>query len=335
MLRRLVLLPLLAAAAFALPAVASASSTASQSPFGDDVTIIPAWRLSTSTDFWGGAYTVAGGEQVHVFTSDVFPVDEAANQAVADFLARTVHGSELSTVQVFRVSSREITEICGSADALACYDPTTFEIVTPAEDISSDLSADSALLHEYGHHVAENRVNAPWPAVDWGTKRWATYENVCRDSSRGDVSPGDEGARYPLNPGEGFAEAYRVLNEARLQLPEAPWLAVSHRFFPDATALGLIRQDVLQPWEHRTVVRLSGRLAPKRSRTYRIKTPLDGDFTVRWPAGIRLQVLGASSRRTGRTRERVARVCGQRTVRVRATDIAKRKLRYRLTVAKP
>jgi len=60
------------------------------------------------------------------------------------------------------------------------------------------------LAHEYGHHVSANRSNPPWQAVDWGPKRWATYLGVCPHAVRGEMFPGDEGAAYELNPGEGW-----------------------------------------------------------------------------------------------------------------------------------
>ena len=58
-------------------------------------------------------------------------------------------------------------------------------------------------------------------SVDYGTKRWASYENVCaRKIAAGVLFPGAEDvAPYMLNPGEAFAETYRVLNEQKLGLP--------------------------------------------------------------------------------------------------------------------
>ena len=45
------------------------------------------------------------------------------------------------------------------------------------QDVGTTTAA-SVLTHEYGHHIADSRQNPPWPSVNWGTKRWASYENV-------------------------------------------------------------------------------------------------------------------------------------------------------------
>src|SRR5262249_40290116 len=224
---------------------------------------------------------------------------------------------------------------CGSTDALACYDPQTGTIATPADD-SSDVSAKSALLHEFGHHIANARRNPPWHAIDRGPKRWATYENVCVESKKGKMFPGAEADlnEYRRNPGEGWAEAYRVFNEQRLGLPAFPWQAVNRAlFYPDATALQLVQDDVLHPWLKRTTSTIAGRLLKNRTRTYSIPTPLDGSFTVTAPAGLRLSVLGKSSTLTSGARSVNTEVCGQRTLRVRVT--AKRAESYTLRVARP
>ena len=47
-----------------------------------------------------------------------------------------------------------------------------------------------------------------------------------------------------LNPGEAFAETYRLLNEQRLALPQESWDIVTRSLFPDATALSLLEQDI-------------------------------------------------------------------------------------------
>ena len=48
------------------------------------------------------------------------------------------------------------------------------------------------------------------------------------------------GEHYRLNPGEAFAETYRVLNEQKLGLPQEQWNIVTTSLFPDATALSLL-----------------------------------------------------------------------------------------------
>jgi hypothetical protein len=322
------LLPLLVLGALLVPATAQASSGDPRFP---DISLAQSLRLSALAT-WGGEYTVSDGYKVHVETSDVYPVDDAANQRVADFLDSALHGPEIQTVTIVRVSPSEITQDCGSADALACYSPDMKTIVTPVEPATADFTPQAALLHEYGHHVANSRRNPPFNSVDYGPKRWATYENVCAQTQRGNFHPGAESfPEYTLNPGEGWAEAYRVVNEARLGLTQED-IVVSSRFQPNAKAASLVTQDVVSPWKQGPSSMLTGRLAAGRSRTYRVSTPLDGNFSVRGPAGLRLSLLGAIKTKAA-PRSASGWVCGKRSVQVRVT--AKRALRYRLTVTKP
>jgi hypothetical protein len=319
------LLPLLVLGAMLVPATAQASSGDPRFP---DISLAQSLRVSALAT-WGGEYTVADGYQVRVLTSDVYPVDDAANQRVADFLDSALHGPEIQTVTIYRVSPSEITQECGSADALACYAPDMKSIVTPVEPATADFTPQAALLHEYGHHVANSRRNPPFVSVNYGPKRWASYENVCALTRSGRLHPGAESfPEYTLNPGEGWAEAYRVVNEARLGLPQED-IVVSSRFQPNARAASLVTQDVVNPWKQGPSSTLTGRLAAGRSRTYRVSTPLDGNLSVRGSGDIRLSVLGL---RSG-SRSVKTEICGQRSVKIRVT--AKRALRYRLTVTKP
>ena len=299
-----------------------------------DARLVPGSRLlASAAGFWGGEYVARSGERVTVYTSDSYPVDQSENQALADFLAGAIHGPELSTVTIYRMSQDEIDANCGDA-ALACYSLEGRAILTPADDISPQVSREGALLHEYGHHVAGARRNTPWSAIDWGTKRWASYLNVCSLERRGEMFPGSQDReRYRLNPGEGFAEAYRVLNERQLGLQESSWQAVSLDFFPNATAFRLVREDVQRPWLRATTSSFAGRLAAGRSRTYRVATPLDGGLVVRAPAGLRLELLRGSSRLKRGTRSLAWPICGQRALRLRVT--ADRTTSFRLRVTKP
>lgn len=285
----------------------------------------------------GGTYTTATGEQVRVLASDRYPVDDARNQRWADFLARLVHGSELATVTLVLALPFEVHAVCGS-ESLACYALGAGVIYASADPIFG-VAPESTIAHEYAHHIASARLNAPWSAFDWGTKRWATYEGICAAEEAGRVAPGDQGARYAVNPGEAFAEAYRVLNERRLGLTESPWEFVDPMFTPDERALQLLEQDVLDPWQAATTIRRSGRATPTRAAVVKLQTPLDGRLaaTVRSPTPVQVElVLGGTvlSRATGRVAAVRATVCGTRTatLRIRSTDGA---VRYTATVARP
>ncbi len=212
-------------------------------------------------------------------------------------------------------------------------------LVAPGENPFADTSAEGVIAHEYGHHVASFRSNAPWTAVDTGTKRWASYIQVCSRTQRGELFPGAESLpNYRLNPGEGFAEVYRLLNERRLGLAESPWGVVSNALLPDDTALSLVEQDVLQPWTGTTATKFSG----TRNHSYSVATPLDGTLTVRLTAAgkktrYRVDVLLGSRRVVRKTGASVAApttICGQRTAQIRLTRTAGTG-GYALTVIKP
>jgi hypothetical protein len=283
--------------------------------------------------FWGGAYTTRTNEQVSVFSSPTYAVDQAVNQRWADFLASLVHGPELATVRVYRAPAAEVARLCGgNVDVRGCYDRG--RIVTLGED--ADLTAAAVLAHEYGHHVAANRTNAPWPGLAWGTKRWSSYINVCRHARAKEWWPGAEAPLvYFYNPGEGFAEAYRLLNERRLGLPESPWSIVDPVFRPDARALQLIERDVVDPWRANRTVTLSGKLtASRRVRTFRVATPLDGTLTASVTGGARVDVLTGKRRLAGGSARVETEVCGVRTTALRVTRTVGRGA-FRLTISLP
>jgi hypothetical protein len=286
---------------------------------------------------WGGTYTTASGEQVRVLVSDSYPQDETRPQSWAEFLSRLLHGSELSAVTLYIAPYNEIQHICGRS-ALACYDSGRDTIYAPGEQVSDNITAESVVAHEYAHHVAANRSNLPWVALDYGTKRWASYANICARAEAGELHPGDEMQAYELNPGEGFAEAFRVLNERRLGLSESPWTIVDRRFFPDDEALARIEQDVTQPWQP-TPVSLRGRVARRATRTLAVATPLDGRLavTVRTSSKVRAElVVGGRvvATRSGRAASFTATVCGTRSATVRIRPAAKAAT-YTLTASRP
>jgi hypothetical protein len=159
--------------------------------------------------------------------------------------------------------------------------------------------------------------------------------------------PGAEDERhYARNPGEAFAETYRVLTERRLTLPEAEWRVVTPLLLPDATALAAVEQDVVTPWSVGTTTRFSGAIARRgpRSRTFSLATPLDGSLqaTVRFAAGRRVtlelvsggKVLGRTSSRSGTVIGRTT-VCGRRAHSVRVSTPAGVATQFALAVSRP
>src|SRR2546426_3477168 len=218
--------------------------------------------------YWGGQYRTAAGELVTIYASNSYPVDPALGQRWADLLGSLVHGSEISTVTVLLATPTQIAPVCG-ADAVACYSPQGAVLYTPGEDPGTDLSAEAVITHEYGHHVAANRTNAPWTALDTGPKRWASAMQVCARARTGELFPGAEDpTHYTLNPGEGWAETYRVLNERKAGIPEAPWQIVTQALYPTAAALTAAEQDVTNSWQSGTATTQTAALSLTRSEEH-------------------------------------------------------------------
>ena len=280
------------------------------------------------TGWTGGRLATATGEPVTVYVSDSYPPEQVAPQPWAEFFAGLPHGRELESVVVRIAPLSEVTAVCG-ADAAGCYwnNELTF-----AGEQAGDATPEDTARHEYGHHIAANRTNPPWRAVDWGTKRWSTIEQVCSRVKAGTAFPGNESERYALNPGEAFAEAYRVLAEQKAGATLSSWGIVDGSFYPDPAALSALDLDVSKPWLAPTTSTVRGRFAAEgpRRRLLPIATPLDGQLTVelRLPSGRldKLELLSAGGSVLARglwagtsTRRLSYTVCGQRRLSLRVT----------------
>jgi hypothetical protein len=304
-----------------------------------------ATRAGPLPGFSGGAYTTPTGETVQIYSSPEYAADPDFNQRWANFLGSLPHGSELSQLTVYFAPLDRVHQVCGIR-ALACYDGESETIFSTGDDVPDRATAQSILAHEYGHHIAQNRSNPPWDAVDWGTKRWATYMNVCERAKAGTLFPGDEGDHYQLNPGEAFAEDYRVLVEQQDGLPASPWLAVDGSLYPDGTALQLVQEDIADPWAGDTTATYTNGFRPGSgiARVYSLAMPYDGVFavTLRGPAGSSYDLrlfdtsgrLLASAVSTRRVKTLRYSVCGQRTLQLRVRR-SKGFGPYTLAVSKP
>jgi hypothetical protein len=304
MLRRALRSALLASLALAVaPGSASALVDASQG--------------QRAGGWWGGTYTVSTGEQVRVLLSDSYPADEARAQHWAETLAQLVHGPELSRLTAHFAPIDEVRRLCGPS-AAGCYSPTDQSLLVPGESLPG-LSAESVLAHEYGHHVANNRANPPWNGLDWGPKRWASYQRICPRARAGTAFPGTP-ARYRLQPGEAFAEAYRVFIETRAGAVDFSWSIVDGSFRPDASALKVVEQDVLRPWEPTTLV-LRGRPGRRAGGIHErlLALPYDGVLAARvTPRAHRLQVVDPFSGRVLARGGSLSRtICGERSLLLR------------------
>lgn len=325
---------LLAAAALLLVAAAApvraeeagAAVTAGRLHLAAHSTLEPGGaRLLRRAGWAGGSYTTSTGERVTVLVSTAYVDPEALGRRWANFLAGLIHGFELALVRAYVAPLAEVEEFCEHR-VLGCYGSNTLVSIGDQVD---DVTAEEVMRHEYGHHVAANRQNPPWAAVDWGTKRWASAADICARVAGQTAFPGDEGLYYSRNPGEAFAEAYRVLNEVRGGSRAFSWTLADPSFSPSERELVAIEDDVLRPWAPSPQRLITGRLAAgARTWTRSIATPLDGDLelSLRMPVGAAhtlalLDSRGAVLARGHWTGSGVRtlryRICGERSLRVR------------------
>ena len=288
---------------------------------------------------WGGSYPTgdAGGPSVQIQLSDAYPVDQTVPQAWATFLGTLVHGPELGKLTLRLAPVDEVEQVCGT-DSLACYDPQSETIVASPDDQPGSPPAHEIVMHEYGHHIANNQSDAPYRAEDYGTKRWASYENICARAAAGQLAPGNEGFDYSVNPGEAFAEAYRVLNLTREDVMTISWPLVERALYPDAKALALLQQDILDPWTGPTSRHLRGSFGYGTTRTFVVLTPLDGTFTAHLhaPTGSTMSLVvsdGASVISRGRSLH--VNVCGERRLVLRVVRPSGRGGAFSIDVTKP
>ncbi|HSJ17843.1 MAG TPA: hypothetical protein VK920_07100 [Solirubrobacterales bacterium] len=263
-------------------------------------------------------YDDGDGHSISVQVSRAYGNRVQMASRLAAFLGGLLHGDEMEQLGAIVATPLEIRHLCGGG-ALACYSPAGEQMVVSGEDAPpGEPPRELVIAHEYGHHLATNRSNRPWSALDRGTKRWSTHERICRGIERGEIRP----SNYFQNPGEAFAEAY-----AFRHYPDAiGWQWEIAR--PDAAAFGAIAADVSFPWTRSTSIGWSGELDRRDPReVMRVETPLDGRLKLRLdgPRGADFDLALLAPRR-GRVLDRARgpgpdhtvrhTVCGQRAVRV-------------------
>jgi hypothetical protein len=266
-------------------------------------------------------------------------------QPIADFLGTLVHGPEMELLTVQLDTPSQIEFDCGYG-AVACYYSAEDKAVINGSDTLAreGASREFVLAHEYGHHVAHHRESpAPFPAaIDWGTPRWSSYENVCRRSRAGALFPGNEGLHYFRDPGEAFAESFAFL---RFPHSGVPWRWLD-ALEPDRRALEAIREDTLHPWSGRYAFGLRGRLPPRRrgAAVRAFRTPLDGVVSLR-PAERRrydLDLLNSDGRLLRSSRHGFSfghqlnfTVCGQSRLRVAVRSSRRAGGAFKLQIQRP
>src|SRR3954451_4227834 len=268
------LLPRRRLAVLALPALLAFPAAASAEPFKDKVitgAIAHASKIDGTTHMYP---TGDGSISIPVTLASTYTGDPAVAQTYATFLGTLPHGPELASLKVIVVPSSEVATDCGgqpSDGILACYGSDDQTMIVPGDQAAgSDISVDYVITHEYGHHIADHRSNAPLAAIDFGPKRWSSYELVCSQTIKGKLAPGDEGENYRANPGEAWAETY-----ARLVFPTEAWRFTS-LLKPTSGSLLAAMPDVSQPWTSRVSTTFTGR----GTKTFRLPLTLDGAFTL-------------------------------------------------------
>jgi hypothetical protein len=264
-------------------------------------------------------FSTKDGLAIPVQVSPAYKASATVIQSYVTYLGGLMHGDELRNLHVYIAPPKQITStFCGSG-ALACYEADNQTMYVPGAQQQSNPPLQFLIAHEYGHHIALNRWNAPWSAFDTGTKSWFTYEQVCARMAARKL-----GTNYWNDPSEGFAESYGDSQYPGVSFP------YSTLMLPDQGAYNAIRQDVLQPWLGPHTVPFTGSLAAKRGATqsFQLPTPLDGtatftlsppskaDYRLTVTAGKQTLAKGAQGTTTIKT------LCGVRSLTLQVTRVA-------------
>jgi hypothetical protein len=306
---------------------------AKERSLGYRITTLQPHRLQQAAIAWrGGPIVTSTGETVNVLVSDAFAVDAVTPESWAEFLAKLVHGPELASLTTYIAPLAEIRVLCGSG-ALGCYRQN--RSVALGETLPDGTTPEEVVRHEYGHHIALYRANPPWQAIDWGPKNWASAEDICGRVTRNEAFPGNEDDHYAQNPGEAWAETYRLLDERKAGITTATWPIIAPSLYPTEAALAAAEKDVVQPWTAGTQRVFRKSVPTGKTWWIPLSTPLDGSLavTAHLPRGGEHRVeLMAANRSTmlkrgaaagARVRRIRATVCGQRSQFVRVTQRGK------------
>jgi len=128
-----------------------------------------------------------------------------------------------------------------------------------------------------------------------------------------------------------------VLNLQKLGLPDSGWDIVAPSFYPDATALTLLQEDITTPWVGPTASKLHGSFGTGVVRTFRVQTHLDGTLTARLvaptKAKMRLALYNAGTLVLRGTSIRYE-ICGERNLTLKVERLSGRGA-FTVNVSKP
>jgi hypothetical protein len=270
---------------------------------------------------YGGVVATPAGEHLRIFESPGFVPDAGVLQNWAAFFGSLVHGSEISRLTVYLAPVPEMQSIC-SAEADGCYFPERDEMVLPGQTTPDGVPPVVTAAHEYGHHIANHRNNAPWDANTWGPKYWATNKGVCPLVHAGFAHPGNEGHFYARNPGEAWAETNLVLNGGTWgDIVDPGW-------FPRASDLYWARQDILHPYQPGGYGSAHAHFARHhaRSRYYRVPLDNDGPVTIKLRASRSLDADLYLTTPGGRRLAKATRTGHRETLRYTACGVRQARL---------
>ena len=255
-----------------------------------------------------------------IYASTSYPQDDATGQKWADFVASLVHGPEIARVRIFLQPSREIRATCGRhGPRLLRRSRRRAVRARRGRSRRPDRRGDRRARvrpprrgQPREQPVAGRRLRHE-ALVDHG----AASAPACAPASS---RPGTRTTNYERNPGEAYAEAYRVLNERKLGLPETPWEIVDETPVPGrrrARRARAGRRVAVARRRDPPLQRRRPRRAPTRSRR-RSTAPCARRFAPARRGTV--EILGSSGTRLANGPATAsATVCGDRSVRVRVT----------------
>jgi hypothetical protein len=264
-------------AALCVPALLAFPGAAGAQPFKDRA-IAGAGAHASRVQGTTQRYPTADGLSIPVTLAASYSGDPAVAQSYATFVGTLPHGAELADLRLVIVPAAEIDSACGGeagTGILACYGASDQTMIVPGDQPAhGSVPTNYVIAHEYGHHIAAHRSNAPLDALDFGPKRWASFELVCSRTLQGRLAPGDQGENYLYNPGEAWAETY-----AHLVFPGRAW-RFTPLLKPTQGSLAAAAADVTQPWAVPTTTTSTG----STTRTFKLPLTLDGAFTLQLSA---------------------------------------------------